>query len=127
MNKGVSFKQNKKFKVICLNDNIPTMLAYGNDLSFDHIFVEQLKNFMLPDDIVMAISGSGSSVNVIKAVQYANKNKVTTVSLTGFDGGKLKKLTDCSVIIPSQDMQKIEDFHLILIHIIMRCFLEYLK
>ena len=126
MNKGVSFGLNKRFKVICLNDNTPTILAYANDTSIDNIFVEQLKNFMNPKDLVLAISGSGNSLNVIKAVQYSNEKHVTTISLTGFDGGKLAKLSSLSLVVPVNDMQKVEDFHLIVFHMIMQYFYQTL-
>ena len=127
INKGVSFGFKKKFKVICLNDNIPTMLAYANDNSYDDIFVEQLKNFLKTDDLVIGISGSGNSTNVIKAVQYANENGAKTIGLTGFDGGKLAKLAQTVFEVPVNDMQKVEDVHLISTHIIMQIFQDRLK
>ena len=89
----------KKFKVICLNDNIPTILAYANDLSYDKVFVEQLKNFLQPGDIVIGISGSGNSLNVLTAVSYAKENGAKTIGLTGFDGGKLARLVDIPLVV----------------------------
>ena len=126
INKGVSSGLEKRFKLICLNDNIPTMLAYANDDSYDNIFVEQLKNFLKPDDVVIAFSGSGNSKNVIKALQYANENAATTVAFTGFDGGQLAKIAKILVVAPVNDMQKVEDIHLILTHIIMQILYERL-
>lgn len=120
INKGVSLDLAKRFKMICLNDNIPIMLAYANDNSYEDIFVEQLKNFLKPGDAVMGISGSGNSKNVIKAIQYANEKDATTITFTGFDGGKLAKIARVSMVIPVNDMQKVEDIHLILTHIIMQ-------
>ncbi|VAW38766.1 hypothetical protein MNBD_DELTA02-606 [hydrothermal vent metagenome] len=126
INKGVSYGHDKRFKVICLNDNIPTMLAYANDSTYDDIFVEQLKNFLNPGDVVFAISGSGNSGNVVRAIEHANKNKAMTLGFTGFDGGRLGKAAGLSINIASEDMQKIEDIHLILTHMIMQAFCKSL-
>ncbi len=120
INKGVSLGQEKKFKVICLNDNIPTMLAYANDLSYDDVFVEQLKNFITPNDMLIGFSGSGNSPNVIKAVEHANGIGASTIGFTGFEGGKLGQLASSALIVPSHDMQKIEDLHMIIVHMIMQ-------
>ncbi len=127
INKGVSFGFEKKFKVICLNDNIATILAYANDNTYDDIFVEQLKNFLKPNDIVIGISGSGNSNNVIKAIEYANSLKTMSVAFTGFDGGELAKIAMLPLIVPVHDMQKVEDIHLILTHIIMQILLRKLR
>lgn len=120
VNKGVSYGLKKRFRVISLNDNIPTILAYANDKSYDDIFVEQLANFLKPGDAVIGISGSGNSANVIKALQYANENLATSIAFTGFDGGKLSEAASISIIVPAHDMQKVEDLHLILVHMIMQ-------
>jgi D-sedoheptulose 7-phosphate isomerase len=120
INKGCCFNVEKKFKVICLNDNIPTMLAYANDLSYDKVFVEQLKNFLQPDDIVIGISGSGNSLNVLTAISYAKEKGAKTVGLTGFDGGKLAQIADIPLIANINDMQKVEDVHMIVVHMLMQ-------
>ena len=120
INKGVSFGQEKRFKVICLNDNIPTMLAYANDLSYEDVFLEQLKNFFRAGDVVMGISGSGNSKNVLKAVSYAAENNGKTIGLCGFQGGELATLADIPLIVRSDDMQKIEDVHMIVVHMLMQ-------
>lgn len=120
INKGVSFGLEKRFRVICLNDNVPTMLAYANDLSYDDVFVEQLKNFLRSGDVVVGISGSGNSRNVVKAIEYANANGATSVAFTGFDGGQLGRIAKISIVVPANDMQIVEDVHLILTHMIMR-------
>lgn len=117
-NKGMSYKQDKKFKFHCLNDNIATMLAYANDVSYDDVFVEQLKNFMEEGDLVIGISGSGNSKNVIKAIDYANQNGGVSIGLTGYDGGLLKKLAKYSVNANIKDMQISEDVHMMLGHMI---------
>ena|SRR3972149_5406993 len=120
LNKGCSYRKRKRFKVVCLNDNIPTMLAYANDVGYDDIFVEQLKNFMKPSDVVVGISGSGNSENVIRAIDYANKNDAVTVGLCGFSGGRLKERAKVAVHVEINDMQKVEDIHLILGHVAMQ-------
>ena len=122
INKGVSLKLQKKFKVLCLNDNIPIMLAYANDISYDSIFVEQLKNYISKGDLVIGISGSGNSGNVLKAIKHANEAGARTFGITGFDGGLLKNIAQKSIIIKSFDMQKVEDCHLIICHLIMQSF-----
>ena len=115
--KGCSFNKEEKFKIFCLNDNIPTILAYSNDVSYDVIFEEQLKNYMSIGDVVLAISGSGNSKNIIRAIDYANSNGATTIGFTGFDGGLLKKKSDVNLHVPINDMQISEDFHVIAMHI----------
>lgn len=120
INKGVSSGLRKRFKVICLNDNIPSLMAYANDISFESVFVEQLKNFFNKGDLVIAISASGNSKNVIRAIEYANKNGGITLGLTGCKGGKLSKSVKYSLVVKSDDMQIIEDTHLIILHMLMR-------
>lgn len=122
INKGVSYGKDKRFKIICLNDNIPTMLAYANDVSYDDVFVEQLKNFLVKDDLVIGISGSGNSENVLKAVRYANENGGKTFCICGYGGGKIKDTAQKSLVINSNDMQKVEDAHLIILHCAMQWF-----
>lgn len=120
INKGCCLDLNKKFKVICLNDSLPTIMALANDLDYESVFVEQLKNFFVPGDLVMGISGSGNSPNVLRAVEYAREHQGITIGLTGFSGGKLAAMVDLAMVIPIRDMQKIEDMHLILVHMIMQ-------
>lgn len=120
INKGVSLNLNKRFKVISLNDNIATLLAYGNDCAYEDIFVEQLKNFLSPGDLVIAFSGSGNSANVLKAIEYANERDAKTFGLAGGNGGKLVKLCCDSLKVGTNDMQKIEDIHLMVCHLMMQ-------
>ena len=120
INKGCCYNLDKKFKVICLNDNVPTMLAYANDLSYEKVFVEQLKNFLQPGDVVIGISGSGNSANVLTAVAYAKQKGAKTIGLTGFDGGKLAQIADIPLIASINDMQKVEDVHMIVVHMLMQ-------
>lgn len=126
INKGCCFDREKKFKVICLNDNIPTMLAYANDLSYDKVFVEQLRNFLQPGDVVIGISGSGNSENVLQAVLYAKEKSARTIGLTGFDGGKLARIVDLPFVAAINDMQKVEDMHMVVVHMLMQHFCESL-
>jgi D-sedoheptulose 7-phosphate isomerase len=120
INKGCCYNLEKKFKVICLNDNVPTMLAYANDLSYEKVFVEQLKNFLKTGDVVIGISGSGNSLNVLTALTYAKQKGAKTIGLTGFDGGKLAQIADIPLIASINDMQKVEDVHMIVVHMLMQ-------
>ena len=118
-NKGVSEPIEKKYRFCCLNDNIATMMAIANDNGYENIFVQQLENKLRPGDVVMAISGSGNSENVIRAVEYAKKQGNKIIGLTGYQGGKLMKLSDISLHAPIQSMQITEDIHMILDHLMM--------
>lgn len=126
-NKGVSEKLDRGFRFYCLNDNVPTMMAVANDISYDRVFALQLKNYLEPGDVVIAISGSGNSANVIEAVRYANQRDIETIGLVGYDGGELKKLARHCIHVPVDDMQKVEDIHLVVNHIMMALFKEHLE
>lgn len=119
-NKGVSAGMARRFRVICLNDNVPSLMAYANDASYEEVFVEPLKNFLRPGDLVIALSGSGNSPNVLKAIAYASTHGAHTVGLSGFNGGKLAGLVRTSLVAPVNDMQKAEDVHFILLHVAMQ-------
>lgn len=108
----------KRFKVVSLTDNVATISAYANDLSFDDIFVQQLRNLVHKGDVVIAITGSGNSKNVIKAMKYARDCGAVTVGMLGFDGGRVRKILDKYVIVPSNHYGRIEDVHLIIEHLI---------
>ena len=120
-NKGL---KEYNFDFICLSDNVPTMMAIANDISYDEIFRYQLKNKLTENDIVIGISGSGNSKNVINAIEYARECGAFTVGITGYDGGVIKKLCDLSIHFPINDMQITEDLHLILNHMSMRILKE---
>ena len=107
-----------RIKAICLNDCIPTMLAVANDNGYDNIFSEQLRGLMTPGDVVIGISGSGNSLNVLNGIEYANSIGGITVGMTGFDGGKLMGLAKENIHVPTNFMQYAEDAHLFLTHII---------
>ena len=111
--------QNKKrFSAISLVDNIPVILAWSNDSSFNDIFVEQLKNLHKPGDVVIGFSGSGKSKNVINALTFANNNGGKTIGITGMDGGDFKKICNVCLIAPSNEMLMIESIHVTLCHCI---------
>jgi D-sedoheptulose 7-phosphate isomerase len=108
----------RRFRVLALTDNIPLMTAWANDSCYDQIFAEQLRNFVTPGDVVFAISGSGNSPNVLRGLEVARKQGARTLGLTGFEGGKMKGLCNVCVILRSNNMQVIEDFHLSMTHAI---------
>lgn len=110
--KGASFGLEKRFNIICLNDNIPSLMAIANDVGWDDIFIEPLKNFLKKDDIVIGISGSGNSKNILKAIDFSKKIGAKTIGMTGFDGGELKKVCDLSIHSPAMDMEIAEDIHM---------------
>jgi len=118
--KGVSYGREKRFRVMSLNDNMATVTAYANDVSYSEAFVEQLKNFLNRGDVVIGISGSGNSPSILKAVEYANQQGAITVGMCGFNGGKLSGLAQVPVHIPVNDMQKVEDIHMMLFHVAMQ-------
>jgi len=121
LGKGTAYcNGGKRFRVIALTDNIPTMTAWANDASYEDIFSEQLKNFVQPEDIAFAISGSGNSKNVLNALAAAREVGAVTIGISGFDGGKMKSLCDICVVVPSNNMQVIEDLHLAMAHSIFR-------
>jgi D-sedoheptulose 7-phosphate isomerase len=102
------------------------LTAWANDSNYENIFAEQLRNFVEPGDIVFAISGSGNSPNVIRALEVARDSDTFNIGLTGFQGGKIKQLCDLSIIIPSNNMQVIEDLHLSATHAIFTCICQQL-
>jgi D-sedoheptulose 7-phosphate isomerase len=116
LGKGCNVEGKKRFRAISLSDNIPLMTAWGNDTSYDNIFSEQLENLVQAGDLVIGISGSGNSPNVLNALKLARKKKAKTIGLTGFQGGKMKELCDICLVVPSDNMQRIEDAHLIIEH-----------
>lgn len=116
--KGASYGLEKRFKVMSLVDNLPALMAIANDISYDDIFVEQLKNFLQPGDLVIGISGSGNSTNVVKAMEYAKQKGVQTIAFCGYKGGKIKALADISIHSVAMDMEVAEDVHMIVFNVI---------
>lgn len=106
----------KRLKVLSLTDNTPYILAWANDEGFDRVFVEQLKNFASPGDVLIAISGSGNSPNILKAVEWANRHEMTTWGITGYTGGQLRRQASKGLHVPLDDMGMVETIHLLLFH-----------
>jgi len=117
-NKNTREAGKKRMRAICLNDNTPSVLAYANDEGYDIIFSEQLLSLGQSGDILIAISGSGNSANIIKAIETARQMNIKVIGLTGFKGGKMKELTDICLVVPNDSMEMIEDVHLIINHIL---------
>jgi D-sedoheptulose 7-phosphate isomerase len=126
LQKGLGGLSDKKFKVMALSDSIPIMTAWGNDTDYSNIFAPQLETWVNPGDLVIGISGSGNSPNVINAIELANKKGAITVGLSGFQGGKLDQLAQYGVVVRSDNMQHIEDVHMVLAHLIFRVLMEEL-
>lgn len=125
-NKGISCDLEKKFRFICLDDNVATLTAIANDIGYPYVFSAQLEGRLRTGDLVVAISGSGNSENVIRGVEYAKTCGCAVIGITGYDGGKLRKLADFYMHVPSFDMQLVEDIHMIFNHMMMRCFCQKL-
>ena len=124
MVKGASYQRDKRFKIMALTDSLPTLTAYSNDVGYDCVFVEQLKNFAEPGDIVLAISGSGNSPNVLRALEYGNERGCFTIALSGRNGGKMGPLAKLHVCAAHPHMGRIEDAHMIAAHMISYYFME---
>jgi D-sedoheptulose 7-phosphate isomerase len=122
--KGASYGREKRFRIMALTDSLPTLTAYSNDVGYDCVFVEQLRNFAQPGDVVMAISGSGNSPNVLNALSYAGSIGCETIALTGRDGGKLGPLAKVEIRVAEPHMGRIEDCHLIVCHMLAYYFME---
>lgn len=116
--KGASYGLEKRFKIISLVDNLPALMAIANDISYDDIFIEQLKNFLQPGDLVIGISGSGNSANVVKAMAYAKEKGAQTIAFCGYTGGKIKQMASIAVHSVAMDMEVAEDIHMIVFNII---------
>ena len=124
MVKGASYGHEKRFRIMALSEPVSTLTAYANDVSYDAVFVEQLKNFANPGDVLIAISGSGNSPNVINAAEYARSIGAYTIGLSGRDGGKLRPLSDLSLHVDDAHMGRIEDTHLVACHMICYHFMD---
>jgi len=122
--KGASYGKESRFKMMCLLDNSPTLTAYANDVGYEEALVEQLKNFAAPNDIVIVISGSGRSPNVVKALNWSNDNGCRTISMTGRDGGVLADTSHCSIHVKEQHMGRIEDAHMVVCHMLAYLFMD---
>tara|TARA_B100000965_G_scaffold212512_1_gene177549 strand:+ start:159 stop:716 length:558 start_codon:yes stop_codon:yes gene_type:complete len=115
---GMYKDKNPPFKSVCLNVDTAFITAWSNDDSFDNIFARQLESLAKSGDILIALSTSGNSKNIINAVQYCNENDIKIISLTGFDGGRLKDYSDININIPIKNTQRIQEMHILIGHII---------
>src|SRR5215831_3087422 len=117
MNKGTGEPvAGKRLKVMALTDNVPLLTAWANDSSYERVFAEQLKNFVQRGDVAFAISGSGDSANVVLALETARERGAVTVGISGYSGGKMKAYCDICAVVPSNNMQMIEDMHHSILH-----------
>ncbi len=122
--KGASYGREKRFRILSLSEQIPTMTAYSNDVGYESVFVEPLKNFARPGDVAMAISGSGNSENVVRAIEYANSVGCYTVGLSGITGGKLRPSVDLSLHVSDNHMGRVEDAHFFICHMVCYHFMD---
>ncbi len=111
-------KESKRFNAICLSDNVPVLTAWANDTSYDEVFSEQLKNYISFGDIVIAFSGSGTSKNIINALDFAKQMNSFIIGFTGSSGGKFPEFCDITIKVSSSDMLTIESIHVLLCHLI---------
>lgn len=119
LSKGVDLPPGaRRYRAISLVDSVPILTAYANDLSYEHVFAEPLRNLVRPGDVLIGISGSGCSRNVLRAMEAARAAGATTIALTGRDGGEMAPLADLGLIVPAESMQQIEDAHLVVAHAI---------
>lgn len=126
-NKGISDGHDRKFNMICLNDNTPILSAIANDISYEDVFVYQVQNKLTEKDLVIAVSGSGNSKNIVKILKYAREMGIATMGITGYNGGMAKELSDYHMHVPVDDMQITEDIHMIFNHMMYRIFTDYLN
>ena len=125
-NKGISLNTDLKFRFQCLNDNVATMMAIANDIGYDEVFRLQLDGILDQGDVILAISGSGNSPNVINAVEYAKSQGNRIIGFTGYGGGKLAQLSDVHLNAPVNSMQMTEDIHMIFDHLMMSILYKHL-
>ncbi len=121
LTKGAGMNGKPRMRAMALTDNVPLISAWANDSSYEHIFAQQLQDQVEPGDIVIGISGSGKSPNVLNGIRAARSAGAITIGLTGFDGGDLKNLVDICIVVPDNSIDQVEDVHLLLGHIITSC------
>ena len=127
LGKGTICEGKPRFRVVSLNDNMPLITALSNDFGYERVFIEQLINLVNPGDLVISITGSGNSQNIIQAVEYALKRGAKTIGLIGFGGGALKRIVDEYIVISNENYGQVEDIHLILCHAISQYFKEIIE
>lgn len=124
LGKGASHGREKKFRILSLTNDVSWITSLANDLSYDQIFVEQLKNYAEPDDLLIAFSGSGNSANVIQAIEWGNDHQLITIGLTGRPGGKLGRLARHTIFVESSHTGHIEEGHFLIQHLVGYYFME---
>lgn len=124
-NKGLNFYIEKKINVISLSDNLPTITAIANDMDYSEIYVFQLRGKLQKKDILIPISGSGNSKNIVKAVEYGKELGCNIIAVTGYDGGIVDRLANYHMHAPINDMMKAEDIHMSFDHMIMTILLDF--
>ena len=122
--KGASYGRERRFRILSLSEQIPTMTAYSNDVGYESVFVEPLRNFARPGDVAMGISGSGDSENVVQAINYANSIGCYTVGLSGITGGRLRPSVDLSLHVGDHHMGRVEDAHFFICHMVCYHFMD---
>lgn len=127
LGKNTAIPGHPRFRVMALTDNVATFSALANDCGYENVFAEQLSNFVRQQDVLIAISTSGNSENVLRAVQLANAKGATTIGWCGYDGGQLAQIVDIPVVVVSQSIEQIEDIHLILEHMTTVALLHAIK
>ena len=127
LGKDASWGRRKRFRVLSLTDNVPWLTAIANDASYDQVFVEQLKNYAVPGDLLIAFSTSGNSENVVQAVEWANAHELTTVGILGNPAGRLGELVRHAVQVDSSQTGPIQEGHMLIQHLVSYFFIEELK
>ncbi|HLJ53789.1 MAG TPA: SIS domain-containing protein [Chthonomonadaceae bacterium] len=127
MQKNIALESGRPLRALCLSDCTPLMMAWANDTEWDNVFAPQVECWAEPGDVVIGVSGSGNSMNVINGIATARRAGAITVGLAGFQGGKLREAAERCVIVRSDNMQRIEDVHMILLHVIFSALLEQTK
>jgi D-sedoheptulose 7-phosphate isomerase len=116
----------RRFRVMSLNDNVPLLTALSNDLGYENVFAEQLQNLIRPGDVLIILSGSGDSTNVVRAMEYARSQSAEVAALVGFGGGRAAEIADLTVLVDSEDYGVVEDAHLVINHVLVEHFRERL-
>lgn len=124
MQKNLHLEAGKPLRTLCLSDCTPLMMAWANDTAWENIFAPQVECWAEPGDVVIGVSGSGNSMNVINGIDAANRAGAITFGLAGYQGGKLKETARHCIVVPSDNMQRIEDVHMVLLHVVFSALLQ---
>ena len=124
LGKGASYGKDRRFRIVALTDSVPTITAYANDVGYESVFAEQLRGLGSAGDVLVTISGSGTSPNVIRAIEAAREMAIDVVSFTGFEGGESGPMADIHLNVPSSHMGRIEDVHMALCHTVAFSFIS---